>query len=696
MAITKPVPVKTQKIEPVEVPNFSAGLFQGGDQNGPVNAFVASKDVELDKHGLLGPRRRLAPFLPDTVETTYQKFPVLWNGEIYYFVADDDKIRFCQEGDTDWTDCGGTNSITTNNGGYPVFQRVLNNVVLCNGTNGDKLCWADLTTGSFDVVKLAPVADPTTPFSAPTLVTLASGALNIYYAYSYNSTAGETLLSPIYTVSIDIARDQWQSQTTPASIAFSLPGSPPTNAQSWNMYMALASTGGTITTDDMLQVATNLDLNNTLFLDDGSLSINLGQTAPQDNSTDGPRVDHVIVEDGNPIFYGDVDNPYNIWIGGSGLNALKLTVSNGGYNAQPELGTNFYPSVVVGFRNGQGVPSLTVLYSNTEGLSKQAVLEQQTVNYGDQSFEVWGTTEQHYGAAGVAAPNSVINYNGKLAFLSTDGFLNASTQPTVQNVLAISPLSGPIDDYVRSIRNAAMPTVVGAGWNNKFMWLAPNAGFDTPQQILILDTNNKGVEGDGAWETMDIAADWIGVVSPQDDAAFVYISQGNKTYKLQDSTSTYDTKNGISVPFSTGATGTLIGMGGSNHDEWQASVQAMFYVLKLIGTITVGVTYRDQNGDSKTVTVTESGPSFVPSGAGGWGDTGWSWGAQPSPAWSQEPKIDDSQASVTSVDKRIPVPIDDIMNEAQWFYSTPVGYNYYKLKNVSYEGIALGVKPDLA
>lgn len=696
MAISKPLPVPKAKIVSVDVPKFDAGLFLGDEQNAPINSFVAGKDIEIDRYGSITQRRKLTPFLPDTVETTYQKFPVLWNGVVYYFTADDNKIKFCQVGDTSWTDCGGTNTIVTQNGGYPVFQRVLNNVVLCNGTNGDKLCWADLTTMGFDVVKLSPVDDPATDFSAPTLTGLTSGALSIYYAYSYNGAAGETLLSNILTVSINIARDQWQSQTTPASILLTLPETPPTGAESWNVYIALAATGGSITDDDMLQVATGLDLNNTTFLDDGSLSINLGQTAPTDNSTDGPRVDHVIVEDGNPIFYGDFDNPYNIWIGGSGLNALKLTVSNGGYNAQPELGTNYYPSVVVGFRNGQGIPSLTVLYSNTEGLSKQAVLQQQQVNYGDQSFTVWGTTEQHYGAAGVAAPNSPINCNGKLAFLSTDGFLNAETQASIQNVLAISALSGPIDDYVRQIKNSAMKSVVGAGWNNKFMWCVPNAGFDTPQQILILDTNNKGVDGHGAWDTLDIPAQWIGVISPQNDAAFVYISQGNKTYKLIDSDGSYDNKDGISVPFSTGATGARIGMGGQSHNEWMAGVQAMFYVIGLIGTITVGVTYWNQGGKPKTKTKTFTGPVFVPSSAGGWGDTGWSYANLPGPAWSQEPKLDDSKGGVTAVDKRIPVQIDDNFNEAQWFFFTPVGFNKYKLKSVSYEGINLGVRPDLA
>lgn len=695
MAIGKPVPVPQKKIETVDVAKFDGGLFLDGDQNAPKNAIVASKDVEIDKYGYLIARRRLGSFLPDTVETSYQKYPVLWNGQLYYFTADDGKIRYCQEGDADWTDCTGSNTIVTLNGGFPTFQRVLNSVVLMNGTNGDKICYADLTTAGFPVTKYVVVTDPAGPPTGA-LTNLSAGALNIYYAYSYEGTIGETLLSPILTKSINIARDQWQSQATATDITITFGDTPPAGAQFRNLYIALAATGGTISTDDMLQVATGIDLSNTTFVDDGSLSINLSSLAPKENSTEGFRADHCIVEDGNPIMYGDPDNPYDIHIGGAGNNALKFNTSNGGYDAQPELGTNFFPSVVVGFRNGQGIPSLTVLYSNTEGLSKQAVLQQQQVNYGDQTFTVWGTTEQHYGAAGVAAPNSVINYNGKLAFLSTDGFLNASTQPTLQNVLDISPISNPVDSYVRQIKNSAMPTVVGTGWNGKFMWLVPNAGFDTPQQILILDTNNPGIEGKGAWDTLDIPANWIGVVSPQTGPAFVYIMQGNKSYKLIDSNITYDTRSGVSVPFSTAATGAMISMGGAAHNEWQANVQVMFYVMQLIGTMTIGVNYRNQNGVIKTKTKVITGPEFVPSAGGGWGDTGWAFANIASPGWAAEPVITDSTGSLVAIDVRKPIQIDDNFNEAQWFFQTPAGYNHFKLKAVSYEGIALGVRPDLA
>lgn len=695
MANNQYLPVADTKISSVDIPRFDGGLFLLEDQNAPVNAIVDSKDIELDINGYIMQRRRLSQFLPDTVQTSYQKFPVLWNNNLYYFTLDDGKAKFCQEGDAGWTDCGGSNSLTTLNGGFPTFLRVLDKVLIINGGNGDKLAYIDLGTGGFPVVKYTLVTDPGSALTGA-LTNLAAGSFNIYYAYSYSGAIGETLISPILTKSINIVRDQWGNNTaTPSSIKVSRPaGAPPTGALYWNLYVAVAATGGTIQSSDMLQLAAKLDLSVLDFNDDGTLDINLGQPAPTANSTDGPRVDHGILEDGNPILFGDVDNPYAIWIGGGGPNALDFSTSNGGYKAEPEKGTNYYPTAIVGFRTGQGIPALTVLYSNTEGLSKQSVLQQQTITYGDTSFTVWGVTEQHYGAAGMAAPNSAINYNGKLLFLSTDGFLSADTQPTVQNVLSILPVSAPIDPYIRGIKNSAMKTVVGTGWNNKYMWLVPNAGFDTPQQIVILDTNVKGVNGKGAWYTLDIPANWIGVVSPKNDPAFVYIMQGNKSYKLLASNSTFDTKGGVSVPFATGATGALIGMGGEAHNVWQSDVLTMFYVLNLIGDITVGVNYRNQSGKMKTKAKTFHGPVFVPSGAGGWGDTGWGYDGH-TPRFSSEPVIHDTVGVLTPVDKRIPIRVDDMFNEAQWFFYTPVGYSAFKLRAVSYEGVNLGVLPDL-
>src|SRR5258708_4729964 len=153
-----------------------------------------------------------------------------------------------------------------------------------------------------------------------------------------------------------------------------------------------------------------------------------------------------------------------------------------------------------------------------------------------------------------------------------------------------------MSSYIQQIKNSAMKTIVGTAWDKRFMWTMPSQGFSTPQQILVMDDNNQVPENDnnGAFYTYDIPAQWIAVVSPASEGAFIYVVQGNHSYKLQPGKATFDTKGGSPAPFSTSATGPLISMGSGARNVWQADVQTMFYVVGLVGTITVGVTYRNQ------------------------------------------------------------------------------------------------------
>lgn len=697
--IDKPVKVPQAKITSVDVAKFSGGLFTLGDEIAPKDSITRSKDIEINSRGYIEPRRILRSFLPDTVETTYQKYPVIWEDTIYYFTLDDGEAKFCEQGDATWTSCDGAdNSFTTDNGGRPTFLRVLNKLLIINGKNGDHLAYIDLEGADFPVTKYVQVDDPT---NAPTMATgggLGAGSIPVYYAISFNGPIGETEVSPIDDIAVNNQRSFWSSLGTPGFVTVTRNNTPPTGAQTWNLYISLAAPTGTIQPEDMLQLASGLDLAQLTFIDNGTLAINLSQLAPIENSTLGPKVEHGIIADGRPVLYGDQDNPYNIWIGGGGIYALDFSVNNGGYRSEPEKGTNYYPSAIIGFRTGQGQPALTVLYSNVEGLSKQAVLQQQTVNYGDISFSVWGVVEQHYGAAGVAAPYSAINYNGKLAFLSTDGFMNMETEATMQNVLSINSISEPIDDYVRSIKSSAMDKVVGAGWNGKYMWLVPNGGFDTPKQLLILDSKNDGIDNRGAWYALNIEGDWIGVITPRDSEAFVYISQGNQTFVLDHSVVTHDIFKGVYTAFSTEAYGPMLGISGEAHNTWQANVQVMFYIMNLIGEVEIGVRYRNQSGSLKSISKTVVGSPFVPSSAGGWGDPAYTYSAFPViPGYIYGVAITDDTSSNYSLSfRRVPITIDDVINEAQWYISSGIGYNGYMLRSVSFEGINLGVLPDLA
>lgn len=695
MAVTNPVKVPKKEITSDDITGFSGGWFntEEGEQAAKGNQLVAGNDVELTVNGYLKPRKSLQKFLPDTVETTYQKYPALVDGEIYYFTLDDGKAKYCQVGDEDWTDCGGDNTLTTQNGGKPTFVRALNALLVLNGGNGDKLCKIDLDSATFDVVKYTFVDNPGSALTAAATGITASGDYKIYYGYTYSSATGETEISPILEQDISKPRDSWSGEGT-EYLTITRPdfGAEPADATYWNLYIALAANGGTIQPSDMLMLAAGLDLNQESVIDNGTLAIDIGRgNPPSVNSTDGPRVQYGIETNGRPVLYGDVDDPYNIWIGGDGEYALDFSSANGGFRSQPSRGTNYYPAAIVGFRNGQGIPSLTILFSNTEGISKQATLEQQTINYGNQSFVVWGVTDQNYGAAGVASSYSVVNYQGQLSFASTDGFLSMDTQPQLQNVLATKKIDTDIEEYAKRIKVSALKEIVGTAWNNRVLWIVPPNGFDEPQEILIRDLKNNG-----SWNPpLKIPAQWIGTVSPPDSPAFVYICQGNQTLKLFDSFGSVDYKSGPAETFSTSARGALMS-GNEAHNQFQSTVQAVFDFRQIIGSITVGVNYRNQFGKLKTRTKTFQGPVYQRSNAGGWDDVQYVYDEAPMPAgWDAVANIDQSATTLDRVDKRIKLRIREITYERQWFYSTPDDYCDYLLRAISFEGENLGVRPDL-
>jgi hypothetical protein len=689
MAVRNPAKIPKKNIGSVDITGFSGGLFLNGEQNAKGNQIVEGHDVEMTVNGFLTPRRSLTPWLPDTDEDGYQVYPAIWEGEVLNFTADDGKIRYCQDGDDDWTDCGGDNTITTQNGGKPIFLRILDVLLVLNGGNGDKLCYVRLSDKA--VVKYNAVADPVAaPTAAPTGITN-SGAFKIYYGYTFSSATGETKISPILTYTINKPRDTWKTDGT-EYLTVTRPAGNPANATKWNLYIALASTGGTIQDTDMLLLAGGLDLATTSVTDNGTLAVDIGRgNPPAVNSTDGPKVKYGIETNGRPVLFGDVDDPHNIWIGGDGDYALDFSSSNGGFRSQPSKGTNYYPASVIGFRNGQGIPSLTILFSNTQGISKQATLEQQTINYGNQSFVVWGVTEQNYGAAGVASALGVVNYKGQLSFPSVDGFTSMDTQPQLQNVIATKEIDLDITPYSERIKVEALDEIVGTGWGNRVLWIVPSYGFDRPNHILIRDLNNNG-----AWNPpLEIPADWIGTVSPPNSPAFVYIRQGKKTFKLFESFGTVDYKGAGPETFSTYAKGALIGINDARN-AFQAVVQAMFYIVGLIGNIRIGVNYRDQDGEMQTEFVDIEGPEYVLSSSGNWSDPQYTYAGFAAPAgWSPVAQIDDSASVLVREDIREPVPINNLASEVQWWIQTEAGYNDYLLRVVSYEGENLGVKPDL-
>lgn len=681
--------VPEAKISSLDIVSFDNGLDQRGDANIRSNSFSVGRNAMVTSQGLVTHRLAKRRWLPDAEERAGAVFPALVNGNIHYIIADAGKIKYMTSGALSWTVCGGDNTVTTADT-MTTFLRVQNKVLILNGE--DTLGYVDLS--NMEVVHYNFVANPATK-PTTTLTGITTGNYKAYYCISYNSVVGKTASTPIQTQAMNKIREQWKADGS-EGITITDPNTRPAGAVSWNVYLTTAPTGSAPAYSDMLPIALGLDITTTTFFDNGQITplTNAG-TAPDKNSTEGPKAKYGVEIEGRPFLYGIKDDEYAVLIGGDAQNALDFNEGNGGYRLVLNEGTNYYPQSVIGFRNGQGLPSITVLFSNTEGLSKQSIIEQSTVSLGTFSAVVWGSKEQNYGAAGVSSPYAVVNYKGKMIFPTTDGVLSLDTQASLQNVLLPERISDPIVEEVSSIRTDLLNNIVGTAWANRVMMAIPARGFTYNNKIIVYDTTRRDGE---CWYVFDIEAQWIGTVSPPGSSGFVYISQGKHFYRLDESYVAQDeTAEGLTEPFPVEITTALIGSN-TAHDGFFAIVQVMFYLRQFIGSVDLIVRWRDyQSGKMKTKVKRVTNGEYAKSSKGNWSSSGYLFNQNlPTDVltWGDIDELDDSQ-SVQKADLRFRVPLDIVTNELQATIAVNLDNSSMIARSISFQGKNLGIAPDV-
>jgi hypothetical protein len=185
-------------------------------------------------------------------------------------------------------------------------------------------------------------------------------------------------------------------------------------------------------------------------------------------------------------------------------------------------------------------------------------------------------------------------------------------------------------------------------------------------------------------------------VSPNDRQAFVYICQGNHVFRLQESfVAVDDTPEGTLDAFPVEARGSFAGLNKA-HNNYTAIVQVMFYLVEAIGTVQIGVSYREGN-KIKTKTKTVNLGSYVTSSAGNWSDTQYLYqvGAGTYDQWSDIAVLNDEVASQKR-DIRVPINLGGVItNEMQWYIYSDLINTSFTLRSVSYEGVNIGIKGDL-
>lgn len=693
MAVSDPVKVKGAAIvTPLSVVSFASGLDERGDYNIPPDAFSYARNGSVNSANNFTKRLGKKKWLPDSVGFNGEVATVYYNGQIYYFIADDGEIKYCQPNDTAWTSCGGTNTITTDPDVITTFLRVNDVLLAMNGT--DELRYVDLTT--LDVVVFTYVDDPTSTLTCAATGISGSGAFNVYYAITYNSDGGgETAIGPIKTQAVSKSRSTWASDGT-EYLTITFNDTPPAGATSRNLYAAIALQGTTPVASDLAMLKANIPTGTASFVDNGSIPFDISyNTAPDTNSTAGIKASAGTMAGSIPVLYGDPDSPYDLYFGAITDDGVSFGSNNGAQRLPLLKGTNYYPTSVIGFRNNQNIPNLLALFSGTEGVSKQQIISQKTITYGNTTLTYWGADELNAGAAPVYARYGVVNYLGRLLFPSSEGITAIQTEQDLQNVLSPSIISEPVGVTYRTIRNADFSKIVGAAWNNLVAFAVPSRGFNYNNQILVYDLSNKNKP---KWYIWDLAVDWIGSISPPNADSFLYIRQDNKFFKLSEAYVAEDEESdGTSTAFPVSVEGPLQATNAAKNSFF-AATQAVVYLANFIGTVTIEVSYYDQKGKLKTKQKTFTNGSHTRNIMAGWGNPRLLWSSWNNRVinWSTPMPTSGETNSTFKINKRCRIRLPNrVVNEGKFKVYSDLDNTSFDVVSAVFEGVNIGVIGDI-
>lgn len=668
--INPPKATKAPEIQRKSVLDWSVGTVTDFDSRRIVeNALKSSVNMVIEQNGVIRPRPSLKEYGPQPLG------PIL--GELFeckvvsgsttnfylvsmQVVSGNGYICYCKGEDNAWT------RITTktySNSAPTHFVQIGDKVLIMNGVNA--LSYIDLS--NWTITSFNALSNPATPSASAT--GLSGSSFKVYYAVSANSTVGETKASTAVSVTVGTARDSWN----PASQYVTVSWSAVSGATGYNVYVGTASDGEGDPV--MYLVQANLDSSITSFKDDGSHAIDISRTAPEYNSTAGPKAKRGAVVNGRVWLVGDTDNPYYVWYGGDYGHEIDFSPSGyGGGYITVASGTKEVPIAVMPFRRGTGDSTVVVLTQGSNGSGRRFQISYSTVSYGGESVVVWSPTEDS-GRDGTDSPDAVVVYNNSLFYPSRDGFKTTGTMPSLQNILSTRTISATIQNQVSLLKSSAMSKAVGLAYENKIYWALP-VGSNDNNRVWIYYPDQKG-----AWITSwYIEAKWLSLYNDNSgDTHFLLYCADGKIYELDRTNATSDNGNSFLTDMTSGTVSFS-----KDGREWSRLIQLVFTMLRPKGEINIEVHAMTEDGEmvyKQTVHPAE-----------GYRSLGWSQVVNESPrltGWSRL-TISPEDTPQEYVDEFV-----EIDEDIQWFtyrvHSSKAGVDY-KMSSVVAEYVPIGIK----
>jgi hypothetical protein len=661
----------TPDIKRISVRNWLKGKTSTNDDGRIDNeGLSASQNVLLDQDGVIRPWPSLVPYGPQPVGTIlgevaeYKEIDgateTNWMITVQN-VAGTARVYIRKDQDA-WIMCTGKDYDTT---AACRFLQVDDKVLVCNGV--DNLSFLDIPTKT-----VTPFTQVDTPSNGGAVKT---GLTNNTYPLSYKVTAsnqGQSAASAEITVSVGKIRGNlWIGGTDFVTIT----ADRETNAQFYHVYIKDAYTAGTGDWEyigsvrDPGGVATTWS-----FVDNGTVAPDYTRTAPIGDSSAGPKAKRAASVNGQVFLIGNPDAPREIYYGGNTIgNELNFSPFGGGGSLQVGAGGKELPSRIIGFRNGQGQPAITVLCRTTGGRGKRYLLSPQTTTIGTTVIDFFQVTEDN-GEDGTDAPDGVLLYRDALWYPSVDGFKTTYTKQQIQNILSTDSVSGGIRPDVNNISLAHLDKAVGVAYRDRLYWALP-VGADHNNQIWTLDLER----GRGWMLPRYVNADWLFTYEDNGGNARMLCLQDNMIMQFSYASLTND--NG--TPFSTYARSGIIKFS-EDGLMWSQVLRVTFVFLRPRGEIQVQVDGLLEDEEQSQSLNTDA--YITADEIAGWGESGFS---DPTNGWSETLDVPTGSAVTRKIKS---VEIDEEMQWLQWSVKTTKSGCDYSLSDVIIEHVPTNLK----
>lgn len=354
------------------------------------------------------------------------------------------KLYRSQNDGGSWTELTGA----TMTPGLITFFKQINSVMfITNGT--DNMVRYDGTT---TLQVYAALSAPTN--LTLTRNTLTTGSYTMFYQVTALNEVGESTACTEVSVTVNKIRDNWETGDS-----IKLDWDTVAGATRYQIYWS-DETGYEAYIDS---VTTNT------YTDDASMQQNPYTVVPNDNTTTAPKFRQMELS-GNRLWgTQDPDNPYRVYISGTGNYISTFSSWYGGAWVDLDKGGREMPVAVCDYKTGKGDNAATVLCKNPEGQGTIWQITFTTVTVGDITFTVPIPTKV-VGSIGTVAPLGVVKVGNDIMFPNKQGIFTLSNAPQLLNVLATTEKSQLIRPSFRGLNQALVNKICGIYYDAKVFY----------------------------------------------------------------------------------------------------------------------------------------------------------------------------------------------------------------------------------